>query len=66
MTLSGHVTSDLEELVPLGDHVGQALGGGQVLAQVLLLRTAVGVFPLDGPAAGPSAQLRALTHNSEH
>lgn len=38
---------DLKEKLALVDHVCQALGGGQVLTQVLLVRPACGVLPLD-------------------
>lgn len=40
---------DLEESGGLGDHVGQALGGRQVLAQVPLVRASQAGFP---PAGG--------------
>lgn len=38
---------DLEETLALGDHVRQALGGRQVLVQVLLVGATCGVLPLD-------------------
>lgn len=41
----------LEQSLDLGDHVSQALGGGQVLAQVSLIRAAEAVLPVTGPTA---------------
>ena len=41
----------LEESLGLGDHVGEALRGRQVLAQVPLVRTSQAVLPVTGPAA---------------
>lgn len=48
----------LEESLGLGDHVGEALRGGQVLAQVPLVRASQAVLPVTGPAA-------ATTQNEE-
>lgn len=41
----------LEESLRLSDHVGQALGGSQVLAQVPLVWAAQAVLPVTRPAA---------------
>lgn len=45
---------DLEESGGLGDHVGQALGGRQVLAQVPLVWASQAGFP---PAGGTEKQV---------
>lgn len=43
------MSPDLKQTLALSDHVRQALGGSQVLAQVLLVGAARGVLPLDRP-----------------
>lgn len=49
----------LEDSLGLGDHVGQALGGSQVLAQVPLVRAAQAVLPVTRPAATTQEQGQA-------
>lgn len=46
----------LEESLGLGDHVGQALGGSQVLAQVPLVWSAQAVLPVTRPAVTTQEQ----------
>lgn len=41
------VSNDLKEVLALSDHMCQTLSGGKILIQVLLVRPASGVLPLD-------------------
>ena len=50
----------LEQSLGLSDHVGQALGGSQVLTQVPLVRAAQAVLPMTRPAAKRSRSLYCL------
>lgn len=52
----------LEECLGLGDHIGQALGGSQVLAQVPLVWTAQAVLPMIRPAATTQEQDQGLLY----
>lgn len=52
----------LEESLGLGDHIGQALGGSQVLAQVPLVWTAQAVLPMIRPAATTQEQDQGLLY----
>lgn len=49
--------SYLEESLGFGDHVGQALGGSQVLTQVPLIRAAQAILPVTRPTATTQEQL---------
>lgn len=59
------VGSYLEESLDFGDHVGQALGGSQVLTQVSLIRAAQAVLPVTQPTATTQARTSLINLPTE-